>query len=164
MARFFFASLQFVAEAAANAIGLGSLGTSPEDDEPLPAIASFVTISASALFFITDMHLEILRALVQSYGVLTFGAGLDKTAEMTTLVNSMGVASLLSLQVCSPFLVYGIIVNLLFGILNRLVPQIPVFFISPPFIIGGGFILLYYLSNDLFTSFIAHFSDWLIWG
>ncbi|MGO8952862.1 MAG: flagellar biosynthetic protein FliR [Rhodomicrobium sp.] len=164
MARFFFAALQFLGEAAANAIELGSTGTSADDGEAVPAIASLVTLTATALFFITDQHLEIVRALVQSYGVLTFGANFDKSAEMTALVSVLGAASLLSLQVCGPFLIYAIIANLLFGILNKLAPQIPVYFISPPFIIGGGLLLLYFLSNDLFAIFTNRFSDWLAAG
>ena len=164
MARFFFASLQFLAEAAASAIGLGMTQTSVEDGDSLPAIASLVTLTASALFVITDQHLEVLRALVQSYDVLTFGANLDQRAEMINVVDALAGATLLSLQVCSPFLVFAITINFLFGILNRLAPQIPVFFISGPFIVGGALLLLYFLSDEIFTIFIVRFSDWLASG
>lgn len=87
MARFFFASLQFLAEAASNAIGLSQMEASAEDGETLPALASLVTLAASALFVITDQHLEVLRALVQSYDVLTFGANLNQRAEMINVVD-----------------------------------------------------------------------------
>ena len=73
-------------------------------------------------------------------------------------------ASLLSLQVCSPFLVFGITINFVFGILNKLAPQIPVYFISAPFVIGGGLLLLYFLSDDILAIFIFQFSDWLASG
>jgi len=164
MVRFFFAALQFLGEAAAIAIELGSIEASADDGESVPAITSLVTLTATALFFITDQHLEILRALVQSYDVLSFGADFDKRAEMTALVSALGAASLVSAQVCGPFLIYAIIANLLFGILNKLAPQIPVYFISPPFIVGGGLLLLYFLSNDLFAIFAIRFSDWLVAG
>ncbi len=164
MARFFFASLQFLAEAASNSIGLSSVEVSAEDGESLPVVASLITLTASALFVITDQHLEVLRALVQSYDVLSFGADLNKRVELTNILDALGNASLLSLQVCSPFLIFGITFNFLFGILNRLAPQIPVYFVSAPFIIGGGLMLLYLLSDDLFTIFGAHFSDWLLSG
>ncbi len=164
MARFFFASLQFLAEAAANAIGLSPMESSAEDGEMLPALASLVTITASALFVITDQHLEVLRALVQSYDVLTFGANLDQRAAMVNVVGSLASASLLSLQVCSPFLVFGITINFVFGILNKLAPQIPVYFISAPFVVGGGLMLLYFLSDEIFDIFMSRFSDWLASG
>jgi flagellar biosynthesis protein FliR len=164
MARFFFASLQFLAEAAANAIGLNTLEASAENDESLPALASLVTLTASALFVIADQHLEVLRALVQSYDVLTFGTVLDKQAGMTNILGVLGDASLLALQVCSPFLLYAIVINFLFGILNRLAPQIPVTFVSAPFIIAGGFLLLYFISDEIFTIFMGRFSGWLLSG
>ncbi len=130
----------------------------------LPAIASLVTLTASALFVITDQHLEVLRALVQSYDVLTFGANLDPRTEMINVVDTLTSATLLSLHVCSPFLVFAITINFLFGILNRLAPQIPVFFVSGPFIVGGALLLLYFLSDEIFTIFIVQFSDWLASG
>jgi flagellar biosynthesis protein FliR len=164
MARFFFAALQFVAVAAASAIGLNSSEPSAEDGEQQPALTSLVTITATALFFIADQHLEILRALVQSYGVLGFGAAMGDETRLPDLIWVLGSASLLALQLCSPLLVYAIIVNRLFGILNKFSPQIPVFFISPPFTVGGGLMLLYLLANDLFAIFIARFSDWLASG
>lgn len=164
MVRFFFAALQFLSEAAASAIGLNSSEPSAEDGEPLPAIASLITITATALFFITDQHLEMLRALVQSYNVLSFGAAMGDEFRLSGLIGVLSSASLLALQLCSPLLAYAIIVNLLFGILNKLSPQIPVSFVSPPFVVGGGLLLLHFLSNDLFAIFIVRFSDWLILG
>jgi flagellar biosynthetic protein FliR len=164
MARFFFASLQFLATAAADFIGLSMADNSPDDSESLPAFASLISFTASALFIITDQHLEILRALVQSYDVLTFGADLNKKAEMTAMLGILGDASLLALQVCSPFLVYAVTINFLFGILNRLAPQVPVYFVSAPFVIGGGLMILYFLCDDIFSIFMIRFSAWLLNG
>ncbi len=127
----------------------------------MPPLASLITLAASALFVITDQHLEVLRALVQSYDVLVFGANLDQRAEMINILGALASASLLSLQVCSPFLVFGITINFVFGILNKLAPQIPVYFISAPFVIGGGLMLLYFLSDDTLAIFMFQFSGWL---
>ncbi len=164
MARFFFAMLQFLAEAAATAIGLSQMETDAESGETMPALASLVTISASALFVITDQHLEVLRALVQSYDVLAFGETLDQRTELVNILGVLASASLLSLQVCSPFLVFAITLNFVFGILNKLAPQIPVYFVSGPFIVGGGLMLLYFLSDDIFFIFMSQFSNWLASG
>ena len=164
MVRFFFASLQFVAEAVASALGIGSNETSVEDGQQIPALTVLITLTATALFFITDQHLELLRALTQSYNVFRFGAEFGTNGEMAELAKVLTAASFLALQVCAPLLVFSIVVNVLFGILNKLAPQIPVFFISPPFVIGGGLVLFYFISQDFFTVFMVHFSDWLISG
>jgi flagellar biosynthesis protein FliR len=164
MARFFFAMLQFLAEAAANAIGLSPMVGSADEGEMLPAIASLITLTASALFVITDQHLEVLRALVQSYDVMAFGANLDQRVELVNILGVLANASLLSLQVCSPFLVFAVTINFAFGLLNKLAPQIPVTFVSAPFILAGGLLLLYFLSDEIFAIFMAQFSDWLASG
>jgi flagellar biosynthesis protein FliR len=164
MARFFFASLQFLAEAAANAIGLATPETSAEDGQSETAIASLVTLTASALFVISDQHLEVLRALLQSYDVLTFGSALNRNTEMSNILEVLGDASLVALQVCSPFLLFAITINFAFGILNRLAPQVPVYFVSTPFVVGGGLMLMYFLSDEIFTIFMGQFSGWLTSG
>lgn len=164
MVRFFFSMLEFMADAAANAIGIASMQASPEDSEMVPALASLVTIAASALFVMTDQHLEVLRALVQSYDVMAFGATLDQKTQLANVLSALASASLIALQVCSPFLVFGVVVNFAFGVLNRLAPQIPVYFLSFPFLIGGGLMLLYFLSDELLSIFMGRFSDWLAAG
>jgi flagellar biosynthesis protein FliR len=164
LVRFFFAALQWVGEVAASAVGMGTNQSDPEEGDQVPAITSLVTITATTLFFIMDQHLELLRALMQSYNVFGFGADFGNRGEMAELVKVLGAASLVALQVCSPLIVFSIVVNVLFGILNKLSPTIPVYFISPPFIVGGGLMLIYFISQDFFAIFMARFSDWLITG
>jgi flagellar biosynthetic protein FliR len=57
------------------------------------------------------------------------------------------------LQLSAPFLVYGIVANLLFAILGKLVPQVPSYFISGPFIALGGLALLYLASAEMVVVF-----------
>jgi len=45
--------------------------------------------------------------------------------------------------------------NVAIGLINKLAPQIPVFFISTPFLLAGGLFLLY-LS---IAAFIRQFAD-----
>ena len=163
MVRFFFSALQFVGEAAATALGLSSNQASVEDGEQMPALTVFITLTATALFFITDQHLELLRALVQSYSVFRFGADFGTNGEMAELAKVLRQQPSLLCQCAHPC-IFSIVVNVLFGILNELAPQIPVFFISPPFVIGGDLLLFYFISQDFFMVFMLHFSDWLISG
>lgn len=164
MVRCFFAALQFVGEAAASAMGLAFNEASSEDGEQVPALTSLVTLTAAMLFFVTDQHLELLRALVQSYHVLRFGDAFNPQTGLSETVDVLTAASLVALRVCSPFLVYAIVINLLFGILNKLAPQIPVYFISPPFIIAGALVLFYFIAGDFFRIFTQSFASWLLSG
>jgi flagellar biosynthetic protein FliR len=60
--------------------------------------------------------------------------------------------------------IYGLIINLLFGLANKLIPQIPVYFISMPFVIAGGILLLYFTIAEFLTLFTAGFMTWLARG
>jgi flagellar biosynthetic protein FliR len=45
-----------------------------------------------------------------------------------------------------------------------LTPQIPVYFISMPFVVAGGLLLLYFVSKQFFELFITGFAAWLTRG
>ena len=70
-------------------------------------------------------------------------------------------ALMLALRLASPFLVYSLIINFAIGLINKLTPQIPVFFIATPFITAGGMLLLYAISDQLLTAFVMAFGTFL---
>ena len=61
------------------------------------------------------------------------------------------------LRLLSPFLIYGLVFNIAVGMVNKLAPQIPVYFIALPFIMTGGLLLLYYGSSDFLVQFAEGF-------
>jgi flagellar biosynthetic protein FliR len=61
------------------------------------------------------------------------------------------------LRLGSPFVAYAILVNLTIGFVNKLVPQIPVYFISLPFVIAGGLIIFYFAAGSMLALFADGF-------
>jgi flagellar biosynthetic protein FliR len=165
MGRMFFLALQFMATAAAMYIGLGNLpGAAVEDAEPLPAFATLITLTATLLFFLTDQHWEVLRALLQSYAALPVTEPFALDFSLVKLTEATSSAFILALQISSPFIVYTIIINLMVGIANKLVPQIPIYFISIPLVLAGGFFLLYFMIGEALRVFMMGFMGWLARG
>lgn len=165
MGRIFYMALQFSAAAAAMFAGFTATpGTPVEDVEPLPAFGTLITLTATVLFFMADLHSEVIRALIGSYATLPVTDLADLQASLHRLSETLGNAFLLGLQVGSPFIVYAVIINLAFGIANKLIPQMPVYFISLPFVIGGGMILLYLTISESLRVFLKGFSSWLLGG
>ncbi len=165
MARYFFLALEFSATLAASASGItGMPGVPVEGAEALPSFGSLVTVTATALFFITDLHWEVLRAIVESYRVLPVGDGLTSGFAMRNVGDALSKSFLLALQVCGPFVIYSISINVLFGIANKLTPQVPVYFVSLPFVILGGLVVLYFVVPDFLRIFIQGFGNWLVTG
>ncbi|MGL4405282.1 MAG: flagellar biosynthetic protein FliR, partial [Notoacmeibacter sp.] len=70
----------------------------------------------------------------------------------------------LALQLAMPFLAYGILINLGIGLANKMSPQVPVYFISMPYVIGGGLILLYAMAPEMLAIFMTAFATKLQTG
>jgi flagellar biosynthetic protein FliR len=165
MARAFFQALQFMASAAAMFIGFSTPPGAPiEDNEPLPAFATLISLTATVLLFLTDQHWEILRAVIGSYSALPLSQTLAADFSLAKVVDALTSAFVIALQISSPFIVYALIVNLMAGLANRLVPQIPVYFIATPFILAGGFLILYLMVGESLRLFMLGFMGWLARG
>ncbi len=165
MGRMFFLALQFMATAAAMYIGFGNMPGAPiEDAEPLPAFATLITLTATLLFFLTDQHWEVLRALLQSYAALPVSEPFALDFSLAKLTDATSSAFTLALQISSPFIVYTLIINFMVGIANKLVPQIPIYFISIPLVLAGGFFLLYFMIGEALRVFMMGFMGWLARG
>ncbi|WP_274532005.1 flagellar biosynthetic protein FliR [Bartonella bovis] len=52
-------------------------------------------------------------------------------------------------------------INIGIGLVNKLTPTIPVYFISLPFIVAGGVFLLYFLIPELLHFFSLELQNWL---
>jgi flagellar biosynthetic protein FliR len=130
-------AIEFAATAISSSIGLSGLAGSFEDREPQPALASLVTLLASVLLMSMDLPQHLIVAIVHSYASLP-QAVLPETGAMLRFgVDTLSAAFVSGLQLAAPFLVYGVVANLLFAILGRLVPQLPSFFVSGPFLAIG---------------------------
>jgi flagellar biosynthesis protein FliR len=165
MGRVFFLALQFMATAAAMYIGLSNTpGSAIEDAEPIPAFATLITLTATLLFFLTDQHWEVLRALLASYTALPVTEPLSLEFSLAKLTDATSTAFLLALQISAPFIVYAIIINFLVGIANKLTPQIPVYFISVPIVMAGGFFILTFTIGESLRLFMMGFMAWLARG
>lgn len=165
LARLYFLALEALATAVALTIGLGNIfGPALTDEEPIPALATFIVVSALFLVFVTDQHLEIIRGIYLSYQTAPIfdTPSADKFLEELTRV--MTQSHLLALRISSPFLIFGLIVNLAFGFLARLTPQAPIYFVSGPFVIILGLYGFSIVAQDFLTGFSAQFGAWLARG
>jgi len=165
LGRVFFLALETLATGVSTMLGMANpFGIDLEPNQALPPLANFVSLSATALIFITDTHWEVLRGLAASYRAIPIGADFNAGFSLRQVAGMLGETFRLALRVCSPFFIYAIIVNLAMSVVNRLTPQIAIFFTATPFIIGGGLLLLYFAIRSMLGEFIDAFQSWLISG
>jgi len=144
LARLYLLALQFIGSAVAMMIGYSGMGgTVIEEAEPQAALATLISFSALLLLFILDFHHEIIKALLTSYRILPPGTVFNPQSALVDLTDTLSQSFLAMLRLGSPFIAYALLVNLAIGFVNKLTPQIPVYFISLPFVLAGGLILIY---------------------
>ncbi len=165
LARIYFGALETLGGVIAMSIGLTSALAGPiEENEPLPAISTMITLTAMALIFFTDLHWEVLRGLGASYSALPVSGLFDARFDLLQVSDCMTKSFLVSLRISSPFIVYALIINFLIGLAGKLAPQIPLYFITVPAVVAGG-LLLFYASCEPFLQISnAAFSAWLSEG
>jgi flagellar biosynthetic protein FliR len=162
MGRMFFLALQFAGSAITMLIGLSNTPDAHiEEAEPVAAVTGLITLTASVLIFVADLHWEVLRALLESYSAVPVSKELTANFGTIKIVDALNDSFLLALRITAPFIVYSLMINLMFGVLGKLTPQIPVYFISVPFVLAGGGMILYFTSSELLQMFIDGFSDFL---
>lgn len=124
------------------------------------ALASaFLTVTGLALIFVTDLHHMLLAGVFHSYELFTPGA-LPPLGDVSEAVARLVAASfLLAMQIAAPFVVVGLLFSVGVGLLNRLLPQVQMFFIAMPLQVAlGAFVLMVTLSA-IMLWYLDRFED-----
>jgi flagellar biosynthetic protein FliR len=163
--RMFLFAAETMFTAVTLSIGLGnSLGAPISDSEPTPALTTLITVGVTVLIFALDLHLELIRGIATSYDhIPPFGVH-PSEAMLRELLKSLGDAYTIVLRIASPFLIFGLISNVAVAFLNRLTPQVPVYFAATPALIFAGLTFLYSFSSETLGELIMEYEAWLMKG
>ncbi len=161
-ARILLASMQFAGYQIGQVSGLANaFGPSFGSFEGATMVATLMLISAVALVFVTDTHHIILMALLSSYDV--FPPGLIMSHDLADQIVRAGAQSLyIGTAIAAPFFVMGVVLNLGMGLANRLMPQLPVFFVAASLLIGFGLLIFAISMPSVVQFYIDQFQDWLM--
>ena len=152
--RFYTLALQFAGAVIAMTGGFGAMaGSAVDEAEAQAPLTVIITTCALLLLFALDFHHEVFKALVASYQVAPLGGLFDAQGALIDVTDTLSQSFYLTLRLASPFIAYAILANLAIGFVNKLAPQIPVYFVSLPFIIAGALILLYFGIGIMLSLF-----------
>jgi flagellar biosynthetic protein FliR len=162
LARLYFLALETLATSVAMVIGLGNIfGGAIIEPDPTPALSTLIVLSATTLIFVTDQHLEMIRGLYLSYETAPILSAPRVEFLLVEIARTLTEAHLLALRICSPFLLFGLIINIALGLLSRLTPQVQIYFISGPLVIILGIYGFSLLLPDFLAAFLSQFGAWL---
>lgn len=165
LARCFFMALQFAATAISNFIGLAGIPGIPlEESDTGSPLATLASSAAITVIFVMGLHIELLRALMDSYAVFPLGGMASPEVLLLALLNTLSETWLLALRLAGPFLVYGVIVNFVLGFGNRFAQQISMYHATSGAVMLGGFLLFYLIWVDWLMAFTGGYRAWLLEG
>lgn len=158
IARYITLGLQFAGAAMSAAIGFnGQPSAGIIESDPQSDITTIIAFTAILLLFLGDFHHLVIATLVNSYEFMPMGRGFEVQMALVSITDTLSETFMLILRLASPFIIYGLVFNLAIGMVNKLAPQIPIYFISIPFIVTGGLILLYLGISDFLVLFLDGF-------
>ncbi|MFT4183355.1 MAG: flagellar biosynthetic protein FliR [Rhizobium sp.] len=158
MARLYTLGLQFAGSAISMLIGFnapGGMDVIEESNET--SLTSMISFCGLMMLFVLDFHHYVLQALVDSYSVIPFGGHLDVRAALISVTDTLATTFFIMLRLVSPFLLYGLMFQISIGFINKLAPQIPIYFISTPYLLMGGLFMLYLSVAAMISQFSGAF-------
>ncbi|MFL5331951.1 MAG: flagellar biosynthetic protein FliR [Geminicoccaceae bacterium] len=124
---------------------------------------SLLTAAAMTLLFAADFHHLLLRAIAASYAVFPVGAGVDMAAPAELLVRLSAQALATGVRIAAPMIVAGLVVNVGLGVMGRMVPSLPVFFVALPLQLLLALLILERSLPAAMALFGADFGRGIAW-
>lgn len=160
--RMIYQSLSIAAGFCAQVLGITNIFDASLEPGGAPALSGFFSFTALAVLAATGGHYFIFQAFTKTYDLVGFTASLDYESASMSVMEAGAVAIGLGLRIALPFLVVGFLINIGLGFVNRAMPQIPVFFVGQPIMIGVGFILLSLLLSSALLNWTEVMKQFLL--
>ncbi|ACM25497.1 flagellar type III secretion system protein FliR [Agrobacterium sp. SHOUNA12C] len=158
MARLYTLGLQFAGTVISMLIGFNAPGGMDViEDSNETSLTSLISFCGLMILFVLDFHHYVLQALVESYSVIPFGGHVDVRASLISVTDTLATTTFIMLRLASPFLLYGLMFQISIGFINKLAPQIPIYFISTPYLLMGGLFMLYLSIAAMISQFSGAF-------
>ncbi len=155
LARLLVLALPIAGQFIAFMLGVSNvLVTDPELSGQSSALEQLFSLAAPLAVLISGLYAVPLAALAGSYHVIAPGALLPAGDGTMVAVRAVGQCFALALQLASPFVLAAIVWNVVIGLVARLVPNVPVYFVALPGQILGGLVLLAALGGALIATWL----------
>ncbi|MTH97637.1 flagellar biosynthetic protein FliR [Roseibium sp. RKSG952] len=120
---------------------------------------NFLVLLGVTLVFVTDTHYLIIAALHDSFELFPPGNAVPVGDFSQYAVQAVAEMFSIAMRMSAPFLVVGIVFYFGLGLLNKLMPQLQIFFIAMPVNITLGLLLLMVLVATIMMFYLDHFQQ-----
>ncbi|MCU7494805.1 MAG: flagellar biosynthetic protein FliR [Ignavibacteria bacterium] len=141
-----FYGFSFAGMLIGNDMGLNMASAlNPLQETESDVIGQVINVFAILIFFLIDGHHYIIRAVVSSFRVIPLGKYTLTQPAFDIFIRYTGAVFVIAVKIASPVMVSFFLVHLAEGIIARVIPQMPIFFVTQPLKLGLGFLLLVFI-------------------
>ncbi|MBL4693000.1 MAG: flagellar biosynthetic protein FliR [Magnetovibrio sp.] len=160
--RIFMSALQTTGTIMAMLASLSTMfAPDPIAEQQSSALSAYLGLIAITLVFVTNTHHLMIMAIVDSYNLFTPADGPPIGDMADYLARQVSSSFRLGVQLSAPFILAGLVYNLAIGIMGRLMPQLPIFFVGMPIQIGLQIYLLAISVSSIILVFMRYYTDGL---
>ncbi|HBS23995.1 MULTISPECIES: flagellar biosynthetic protein FliR [Thalassospira] len=122
---------------------------------------NFITQIGMVLIFATGLDHLMIQAVFESYSLFPPGGVLPVADMSEFFARAINESFVIAMKISAPFLIVAIVLQVALGLLNKLMPQLPVFFVAMPIQIGLAFILLALALPTMMMVFLEYYETGL---
>ena len=122
-------------------------------------ISAFLSILAVVIIFLADLHHLLIRSMVSSYSLFPITSPIIWGDFAEVGVTMVSQSFLLGVQLSTPFIVYALVFYISLGLVARLMPQLPVFFIAMPLNVFTAILILGLVISSMMMMFAGYFEN-----
>jgi flagellar biosynthetic protein FliR len=131
--RILFSALATAGAIAGMQTGLAmAMAFDPSQQQQGAVFGTFLALLGTALVFQADVHHLFIMGAAKSFDNFLPGAPLPLGDIVQFSIRAFSQAFSLAIQITAPLLLFGAVINIALGIINRVAPAIQVFFIAQP--------------------------------
>jgi flagellar biosynthetic protein FliR len=133
----------------------------PSEAQPSSSITSFLSVTAIALLFATNLDHLFIGAIARSYQLFPPMKPPAINDAALVAVRAMSSAFALGLQLAAPMVVFSIVFNIASGLIGRLMPQFQIFFAVTPLTVLLGLSILALSIGMIGTIWLQRYQAYL---
>ena len=122
-------------------------------------VSGFLGTVGMLLIFVTDMHHVFIRAILDSYQLFQPGIAPDIGDTTQMITRHVSQSFLIGVQMSTPFIILNFAYNVGLGILTRLAPQIPIFFVAMPLQLIAALVFMMITTAGIMLAMLNYMSE-----
>lgn len=159
-----FHSIQVAGDFISQFMGLSMASMyDPHMENQTMIMGQLMSALAMLTFLSLDGHHILFRAMIETFNLIPQGHFVINDAFRTSIVNMVGNTVLFGLQLSAPMATCMLLVNIVYGIVGKALPQLNILTLSmaSSVMIGGFVLLVTYpgIQSGMASLFQTHFED-----